>query len=102
MAGFKGEKFVHVVHCKGTATGGSGTSYDDALPIAHGDLWSIPADTVIEKVWVVIDTLLTGTTDLDIGDDDDPDGFVDGSLSVTVGTAGAYSLNAKVAGAYLR
>lgn len=86
----------------GCAAGNQGTSY--AAPKCFGDVdvWAIPAGVVIEKVYVIIDTLITGTTDVDIGDDDDPDGFVDGSLSVTVGTVGMYGWNVKTAGAYLR
>lgn len=84
------------------AAGNKGLSY--AAPKCFGDVdvWAIPAGTIITKVYVIIDTLMTGTTDVDIGDDDDPNGFVDGSLSVTVGTAGMYGWNVKTAGAYLR
>lgn len=101
-AQFANQAFQKVIYLKGTATGGSGASYSSPLPFVDGDLWAIPADTVITKVYLVIDTLLTGTTDLDVGDDDDPDGFIDGSLSVTLGTVGMYGWNSKVAGAYLR
>jgi hypothetical protein len=69
---------------------------------ADSDLWAIPANTIIEKMYVVIDTAITGTSNLDIGDDDDADGFVDGSASVTLGTAGMYGWDVKNAGAYLR
>lgn len=98
-----GQKFVKVVYLAyGGSASNSGSSYAAPKPFVDGDLWSIPAGTVIEKVYMIIDTLLTGTTDLDVGDDDDADGFIDGSLSVTLGTAGMYGWNAKTAGAYLR
>lgn len=100
--GFAGEKFTHTVYVKGTATGGTGQSYRSPKPFADGDLWDIPANTVIEKVYVIVDTAITGTTDVDVGDDDDPDGFVDGSLSITLATPAMYGWNAKTAGAYLR
>ena len=74
----------------------------NAVPIAVGDLWAIPANTVVEKVYLVVDAAITGTTNLDVGDDDDADGYVDGSLSVTLGTPGMYGWDAKFAGAYLR
>ncbi len=98
----KAAKEYKEIFLSGVATGGTGQSYNSPLPIADGNLWAIPAGTLIEKVYVVVDTLLTGTTDLDVGDDDDADGFVDGSLSVTVGTVGLYGYDAKLAGAYLR
>lgn len=103
MNAFSGEKFVKVVHLAyGGASTNSGENYSSPKDFTDQDLCSIEAGTVIEKVWCIIDTAITGTTDFDIGDDDDADGFLDGSLSLTIGTAGAYSLNAKVAGAYMR
>lgn len=102
--GAQGQKFVKEIYVKfGGASTNSGTSYSAAKSCAaDGNLWAIPAGAVIEKVYVVIDTLITGSSDLDVGDDDDPDGFVDGSLSVTVGTVGMYGWGVKTAGAYLR
>ena len=66
------------------------------------DLWAIPAGVVVEKAYVIVDTAITGTTNFDVGDDDDADGYIDGSVSVTLGTPGMYGWSAKVAGAYLR
>lgn len=101
-AGFQNECFQHTVYVTGTATGGSGNSYGSPKPASDVDLWDIPANTKINNIYVVIDVLFTGTSDFDVGDDDDPDGFIDGSLSVTLGTVGMYGQNAKLAGAYLR
>lgn len=99
----KEKNFQKVIYLEYGGKGAqSGDTPENALPFVDGNLWSIPAGTLIEKVYVIIDTLLTGTTDLDVGDDDDADGYIDGSLSVTVGTAGMYGWNAKTAGAYLR
>lgn len=81
---------------------GSGESFSNPLPFVDADLWAIPAGIVIDKCYLVVTTAITGTTDLDVGDDDDPDGYIDGSGSVTLGTPGMYGWNAKVAGAYLR
>lgn len=103
MAGFKHEKFQQVKYYEHGGKGDfSGKSADNAAKILDGDIMAIEAGTVIEKVYVVITTAITGVTNLDVGDDDDADGFVDGSLSVTLGTAGMYGWDAKNAGAYLR
>lgn len=103
-AGFKNEKFTKIFYFYGASGKGSlsGRDAGNAKAIADGDIWAIPAGTVVENVYVIIDTALTGTTDLDVGDDDDPDGWVDGSLSLTLGTPGMYSYDAKFAGAYKR
>ncbi len=101
------EKFVKTIYVKfgGSATN-SGTSYDAAKSCAaDADMWDIPAGTVIEKVYVIADVAITGSTALDLGDDDDPNGFFDGGISGYEGAsfaAGMYGWNAKVAGADLR
>jgi hypothetical protein len=102
--GAKGERFVKVIYVKfGGSANNSGTSYDAAKSCAaDGDLWDIPANVVIDRVYMIIDVAITGSTNMDIGDDDDADGFIDSSLSVTLGTPGMYGWNAKTAGAYLR
>lgn len=100
--GFQKEKFTKVIYL---AYGGTGDGNNPAAPKslnADSDLWAIPANVVIEKVYLVIDTAITGTTNLDVGDDDDADGFIDSSLSVTLGTEGMYGWDVKNAGAYLR
>lgn len=103
MALFK-EKFQKVVYLEYGGKGGqTGDSADNAKPFsAAADLWTIPAGTVIEKVYVIVDVAIAGTTNFDVGDDDDADGFIDGSLSVTLGTPAMYGYDAKNAGAYLR
>jgi hypothetical protein len=103
MFGFKNEKFVQVIHlAHGAAAANDGLSPSNPKPLADGDLMAIPAGVIIEKVYLIIDEAITGTTNLDVGDDDDADGFVDGSLSVTLGTPGVYGWDVKNAGAYLR
>jgi hypothetical protein len=96
-----GEKFVHTVYLKGTATGGNGSSYSSPKPFVDGDLWAIPAGTVIEKVYVIIDTAITGTTVLEVGDDDDPNGFVL-DQAANFATPGMYGWDVKAAGADLK
>lgn len=101
--GFQKEKFSIVVYLAyGGSASNTGLNPASPKPFADGDLWAIPANTVIEKVYTVIDTAITGTTNLDVGDDDDPDGFIDGSLSVTLSSEGMYGWNVKTGGAYLR
>lgn len=88
------------------ANGGAATgpckSAASACSFVDRDLMAIPANTVIERVYAIVDTAITGTTNFDVGDDDDADGFIDGSLSMTLGTLGLYGWDAKLAGAYLR
>lgn len=96
--------FNQVVYWSAAGSGSStGSSADNALPLdADADIFTIPANTVIEKVYVVIDVAVSGTTGFDVGDDDDGDGFVDGSSSITLGSAGIYGYEAARAGQYLR
>lgn len=96
--------FRKVVYLDGPAGKGStsGESPESAKAFVDGDLWAIPAGTVIEKVYVIVDSAITGTTNFDVGDDDDADGYIDGSLSVTLATPAMYGWDAKTAGAYLR
>jgi hypothetical protein len=88
------------------ADAGTGTGQHQDSPLdmaADADLWSIPAGCLISKVYLIITTGITGTTNLDFGDDDNADGFFDSSLSVAdLSVAGLYGWDAKVAGAYLR
>lgn len=104
MSGFSKEKFQHIKYYEHGGKGDhSGKSADNAATIVDDALvMTIEAGTVIEKCYVIVSTAITGVTNLDVGDDDDADGFVDGSLSVTLGTAGLYGWDAKNAGAYLR
>ncbi len=102
-----GQKFVKEIYVKyGGATTNQGSSYDAAKSCAaDGDLWAIPAGIVIEKAYLVIDTAITGSSALDFGDDDDPNGFFDGGVSGAEGAslvAGMYGWSPKLAGAYMR
>jgi hypothetical protein len=93
--------FQQVIYLSGTGTSGTGLNSGSPKGFADQDLWEIPANTVIEDVYFCIDTAITGTTVLEVGDDDDADGFVT-DQAASFATPGCYSLNAKVAGAYLR
>lgn len=102
-APFAGEKFQKVIYFSATGTGsGESASNPLAMSADNANLWDIPAGTLIERCYLVVTGAITGTTNFDIGDDDDADGFIDSSLSVTLGTPGMYGWDAKNAGAYLR
>ncbi len=79
----------------------SGLSAGNAKPIADTDIMSIEAGTVITKVYVIIDTAITGSSAIDVGDDDSANSFCP-TASLTLATPGMYCWSAKVAGAYLR
>jgi len=101
--GFAGERFQKIFYF---AYGGTGDGSSAQAPLGmaadNATVWEIPAGTLIDKCYMLLDVAVTGTTNFDIGDDDDADGYIDGSLSVTLGTPAMYGYNAKVAGAYLR
>lgn len=98
--GFACEPFQVVKYYAFGGTG-SGDNQNDPAPLVDADVMAIDAGTVIEKAYVIVDVAVTGTTVLEVGDDDDADGFVP-NASVTLGTPGMYGWNAKTAGAYLR
>lgn len=100
-AGFAGDGEFEVVKYLEFGGTGSGDSAGDPAAIEDQDLWTIPANTIIEKVFVIVDTAITGTTALTVGDDDDADGFVL-DLASDFGTPGMYSWDAKSAGPYMR
>jgi hypothetical protein len=101
--GFAGEYFRKVFYfAHGGSGDSSGIDENNALPMTDADLMAIPEGTVVTNVYLFEDTAITGTTDIDVGDDDDADGFIDGSASLNLGTTGMYSWDAKNAGAYLR
>lgn len=95
--GFTGERFVVEFHFAHGGTG-DGKSEDNPAAIEDQDIMAIPAGTMIEAVDLYIETGITGTTDIDIGDDDQSDDFLDGSADVSDFTAASYNVGA---GAYL-
>lgn len=93
---FKNELVLHVKHYSYGATGSGGSASDPAA-IASGDIMAIPAGFVAEAVDVIVTTAVTGSTpQINVGDDDDADGFV-ADANVTEGTPAVYS----GAGAYV-
>lgn len=101
--GFYGECFSKTFYFSGPNGKGkaSGKSAANAAPIADGDIMAIEAGTVITGVSVIVDVAVTGSTAIDIGDDDGATSFCP-TASLTLGTPGLYCNNAKVRGAYLR
>jgi len=74
---------------------GTGASALDPVALADGDLAAIEAGWTVTDAMVVVTTAITGTTQLDLGDDDDPNGFVAAAtltLNATSKNTGAYVL----------
>jgi len=90
---FKNQEFLVVKHYASGASGSGNSSLDPASPV-DGDIVAILADCVIENVDVIIKTAVTG--DINVGDDDDADGFA-ATAGITEATPGVYV----GAGAYL-
>jgi hypothetical protein len=99
MEGFVGEKWERWYYMQHGATG-SGEGPDARAPISTADMLAIPAGTVVEQVYVIIETAVTGSTAINLGDDDDNDGYVP-TASLTLGTPGVYGYGADQKGAYL-
>ena len=90
---FKNEQFLVVKHYEFGKSGSGNDSADPASPV-DSDIVAILPDCVIEGCDVIIKSAVTGS--IDIGDDDDADGFA-ATAGITEGTAGVYV----GAGAYL-
>lgn len=90
---FKNQEFLVVKHYE-FGKSGSGNSSDDPASPVDSDVVAILADAVIENVDVIIKTAVTGS--IDVGDDDDADGFA-ATAGITEATPGVYV----GAGAYL-
>lgn len=97
---FRNEKFKKVIYLE-FGGAGDGSSEQAPLPFVTGDLWAIPAGTLVEKCYIIIDEEITGTTALTVGDDDSANGYILDQAS-NLGTPGLYSWDAKTCGAYLR
>ena len=91
--GFKKEPLLHVKYYSFGASGSGASASDPASPV-DGDVIAIPVNAVISGCDVIITSAVTGT--IDIGDDDDADGFA-ATAGITEGTPGLYV----GAGAYL-
>lgn len=83
---FKNEQLLVVKHYAFGASGSGNSSSDPASPV-DGDIVAILADCVVESCDVIIKTAVTGS--IDIGDDDDADGFA-ATAGITEATPGLY------------
>lgn len=90
---FKNQEFLVVKHYAAGASGSGNSSDDPASPV-DSDIVAILPDCVVENVDVIIKTAVTG--DINVGDDDDSDGF-SATAGITEATPGVYV----GAGAYL-
>jgi len=90
---FKNNQFLVVKHYAAGASGSGNSSADPASPV-DSDVVAILADCVVENVDVIIKTAVTGS--IDVGDDDNADGFAE-TAGITEATPGVYV----GAGAYL-
>jgi hypothetical protein len=101
--GIRRKPFVQEIFVTGAVAvgSGSGDSYLSSKACLTGDLMPIEAGMLIEKVFVIVDVAVTGSTAVNVGDDDSSNGFVP-TAALTLGTPGMYGYDAKAAGSYLR
>lgn len=79
----------------------TGANYADAKGFWDGDLWAIPAGTVIENIFVIVDEALAGTTLFELGDDDDANDFI-ASSSAPLASLGMLYWDTLFKGNYLK
>ena len=88
----------------------SGVDYKNPKGFFDGDLWSIPAGTVIEDMYLIVDTSVSGLSAFTVGDDDAATGFITASAlsaglnNYALGQKGSYfrSTAGDLAGATVR
>lgn len=109
IGGKKFEKVVYISAAADTTTknaAGSGRDYNSPKGFFDGDLFAIPANVVVEQVYVVVDTAVAGITAFNIGDDDDADGFVASASPLgapdDLGVTGLHYWNVDYKGDYLK
>ncbi len=104
VLGIAGQKFQKIFYfAKGGTGDGSSAQAPLGMAADNATVMDIPAGTLIEKCYVLLDTAITGTTNFDIGDDDAAAGFFDSSLAIAnLGVTGMYGYDPKVSGSYLR
>lgn len=89
---FINEEYLKVKYFAAGASGSGASAADPASPV-DGDIMVLEAGMVVENVDVIVTTSITGATQLDVGDDDDQNGFV-AAATLTAGQpvvgAGAY------------
>lgn len=108
------EKVIYLSANASTTTESSanaGVDYTNPKGFFDGDLWVIPAGAIIEDVFVIVDTQVSGLSAFKIGDDDSSTGFITESALTTgldnyaLGRKGSYfqvtsgDISSKVKGA---
>lgn len=79
----------------------SGVDYRNAKGFYDGDLWDIPAGTVIEDMYVVVDEAVAGISLFELGDDDDANDFI-ASATNPLQSTGLHYDELTSRGAYLK
>lgn len=98
----KNSKFEKILYFEFGGKGAkSGIDADNALPISTALVMAIEAGMVIEKLFMLIDSAITGTTALTVGDDDTAAGYLP-DQAANFATPGMYGWDAKTGGSYLR
>lgn len=98
--GFAGTYFQETRYYAHGGTG-SGKSASNPASITDQDVFALRAGTLVTNAYVILDVAVTGTTAVNVGDDDDNDGYCP-TASVTLATPGMYCWDAKSGGAYKR
>lgn len=77
------EKVIHIsAYVTSTQSSAySGNDYTSPKGFYDGDLWAIPAGTVIEDMYVIVDEVAVGVTLFELGDDDDANDFIASATS---------------------
>lgn len=73
--GFKNEKFLKVKYYAFGGSGSGASAADPASPV-DSNICQLAPGLVIEGVDVVVTVSITGATQLDVGDEDDQNGYV--------------------------
>lgn len=97
--------FVHTVYFASPSgaldnANGSGKSYGSAKNFTSQDIMTIQPGMEITKVYYIVDSAISGTSAVTVGDDDSASGFA--TNSATLGTPGIYGNSSLYSGAYLQ
>lgn len=107
-----GQEFTKVVYIQAAAlsptpsANNAGRDYNSAKPIATGNLWAVPKDTVITNVYLVVDQGLVGGTAFNVGDTDGSSSYIASASPLgapeNLGSTGLHYWDAGYKGAYLK
>ena len=85
---FKKDEVLRVVYLEHGASG-TGASEDDALPIESASLGPLDEGEVVTAANWHVETSITGSTQVDVGNDDDADGYIAAPALTAGNVAGA-------------